>query len=286
MTTEQTPPRRPIKQGLLGFTLTFVVMVTLLTTQFILNYSDDIFGKQLDNFVIIKFLSLVLLSLVTLSLPISILVMTTIYYRQLFRNGQTEINFKSTLLPSTAILSVSFIWIAFISPINNLHMNRLLFDIRITRPNEKMEPTDLNLFKNSSMTSSFFQLGHAIDSLKTATPYTSEIENALFRQNGEREALKFQIERVKMVGVPLLTFILFYSGMFLGILNRQSKLIYILISIYLTVLPGIYYLQIYFEKLAKQSTVTAFQGQLFYLSIMATLTIGLFFYAKRQMRNA
>ncbi len=280
--TNTTTTNRPIKHGLLGFSLTFIVIVALLTTQFIYRYSSDIFGKQFDNFVIIKMLLHGLLSVVTFALPISILVMTTIYYRQLFRNGQTKINLKGALLPSTIILVTCFMWTAFLSPINNLHMSRLLYDIRAASPGEKIEPTDLNLFRDSPMTNNFFQLGQSINSLSVQK--TDARDNVDFVLSGNTKINTMKIVRAKMVGVPILLFILFFTGMFLGILNQQNKLIYLLFSIYLTVLPGIYYLQLYFEKFSKQSIVTAFQGQFIYLSILTAITGGLFVLAKRQTK--
>ena len=160
MKAAQSEINRPIKQALWGFSLTFIVLLLLMTAQFIFRYHEDIFDKQLDNSIIITIFSLGLFSIVELCLPISILVMASIYYRESFRLGQKTIKLKHGLLPSISISVICFMWIAFITPINNLHMGGLLYDIIQASPNEPLERTDLTFFEGATITSNYFQLNY------------------------------------------------------------------------------------------------------------------------------
>lgn len=282
MTTAPSSMHRPIKQGLLGFLLTFLVMQLLLTGQLLIHYKYDIFEKNLDGLIIIKCVLLLTMDVVTLSLPISIMVMTAVYYRQLFRNGETVINLKNALLPSAGIAFVFFLWAAFLAPINKSHLLSMLYDIRMVRENEVLIPTNFNIFKDDPHCQNYFQLGATVDSLTSDKPYMNESNNTQFVLIDTKVVNRLNIERAKMVGLPIMIFILFYTGMFLGILNQKNRLIFLLLGLYVIILPAIYYLGLYFEWLAKRSKVSPFEGQYYYLSILTVLTLGLFFIARHQ----
>jgi hypothetical protein len=266
MTTTMAKSQRPIKQGVLAFFSTLLILLTLLTGHYLFHYKDDIFGKAIDNIDILKITGFGLLSFVKIAFPISILVMTTVYYRQRSINGQVEIAFKKTLLTSSAALLVCFIWTAFLSPLNNVHMMGLLYDIKRAGQNEKMERTELGTFEDSPLSQNYCKLGRTID-------------NSLMTKE---QVTRLQIERCKMIGFPLMSFILFYSGVFLGILNQKSRLFFLLLGFYLAVIPSIYYLQLYFESLVRQTTLSPLQGQFYYLSILTALTVGIFLIVKQQ----
>lgn len=302
MTTEM---RQTLRPAILGFVITLTVMVGLLTTQFLFKYGTDIFANNIGIPATFKIIILAALGVLEHALPISVLVMTTIYYRNLSKKGHSIIRIKPTLLASSIIAIVCFIWTAFIMPVIQLHEVRLLYDIRAKEISVPIEKTDLALFKGSTMTSNYSELRTIVDSIYkyTSNKKTEFIENVKQNQlTGEpliryQESInqdieynndkinKLKIKKAQMTSFPFLIFILFYSGMFLGILNKDNKLWLLLISIYLTVLPGIYYLSVYFEKLAKGRSLTPFQSQLIFISTILLITLGLYFYARRHLKE-
>ncbi len=281
MNTEKKSNRSAFKQGVLGFVITFILMVILLTIMFLTKDSNDIFNRNLDFSIILEVTFYGLISMVALSLPVSVLVMTIVYYRQLLRQGQKTIRFKNSLLFSIPISIVCFIWLSFVSPINNLHMLGLVYDIRCTAPDEPLVRNDITLFKDSPMANNYFQVGHAIDSLKTEQSSATEYDMRSY----SKQIAKWQMKRAEMTGFPFRIFILFYFGMSLGILNRQNKLVYILLGVYFLVLPIIYYLPIYFDNLARQSVFSPAVAQFIHLLILAVLTVVLFLCTKRKKQN-
>ncbi len=296
--------RPTLRPAILGFLLTLTIMVGLLTTQFLLKYGTDIFGNNIGAFAILKILLLFILSATEFALPISVLVMTTIHYRNLFKQKHPEFKIKSTLLIASILATVCFIWTAFLLPVVHLHEGSLLYDIKAKEINLPMGRTNPELFKGLLITSNYSEISGIIDSTyKSALNKKTEfLENVKTNQMAGVNLKKYQeavnydlkqnnslintmrIKKAQMLSFAFLVFILFYSGMFLGILNINNRLLLILISIYLTVLPGIYYLSIYFEKLAKERSITPFQSQIYFISTILLITLGLYFYARRHLR--
>ncbi len=297
--------RTTLRPAILGFVLTLTIMVGLLTTQFLFNYGTDIFGNNIGYAAIFKIILLGILGTIELGLPISVLVMTTIYYRNLSKQGHSIIRIKSTLLASSTFAIACFMWTAFVLPVIQLHEVRLLYDIRAKEINEPMIKTNLVFFKGSAMTSNYSELNTIADSIYnyTSNKKTEFVEYVKQNQLTGEPLIRYQegvnhdieynsdlinklkIRKSQMVSFPFLIFILFYSGMFLGILNRDNRLLLLLISIYLTVLPGIYYLSIYFEKLAKGRAITPFQSRMFFISTILLITFGLYLYTIRHLRK-
>lgn len=297
--------RSTLRPAILGFVLTLTVMVELLTTQFLFKYGTDIFGNNIGTSAIFEIISLGMLGTIELALPISVLVMTTIYYRNLSKQGQSSIRIKPTLLSSSIFAITCFIWTAFFVPVIQLHEGCLLYDIRAKEKNELMERTSLALFKGSVITSNYFDLKGITDSIYnyTSNKKTEFIENVKQNKLTGTPLIRYQesvnqdieynndlinklrIKKAQMLSFPFVIFILFYSGMFLGILNKDNRVVLLLISVYLTVLPGIYYLSIYFQKLAKARSLTPFQSHLFYISTILFITFGLYFYTKRHLKE-
>lgn len=291
--------------AILGFLLTLTVMVGLLTTQFLFNYGEEIFGKSIGASATFKILSLGILSSIEFALPISILVMTTIYYRHLSKQGLINIKIKTSLIPSSIFAIACFTWVAFILPVVHLHEGSLLYDIRDKEINMPMKRTNLALFKGTVITSDYSELKGIIDSIfiYTSNKKTEFLENVKANQlrgdnltryqemvndNIERnndQINKMRIKKAQMVSFPFAIFILFYTGMFLGILNKGNRILPLLVSIYLTVLPGIYFLSIYFEKLAKVHSISPFQSQLFYITTLLLITTGLYFYTRKHIKE-
>jgi hypothetical protein len=284
MTPDQQIKKQQFKHGLVGFVVTFGILLALCTAQILLKYKEDIFSKDIDAFIILKITLLFLLSSVTLSLPPGILVAATLYYRQICRQGQM-IRIRISLIFSVLISILCFVWIAFIAPVNNLHMMALLFDIRNKFPDKPLVRSDLNLFRGYAMTSNYSRIDHVIDSLSSMSSHQNE--NDLFRtsQYNAKEVLRFQIERAGMIGFPIFVFILYYFGMFLGILNKKNKLVFIILGFYFFMIPGIYFLSVFLKSLVKGSTLTPFLWQFTFLSIMAILTITTYIVTNRIERT-
>ena len=293
------------KQAILVFLLTFVVMISLLMIEFFIHYHRDLFGKNLATSDIFKVTFLGMLSVLEFAFPISLLVMTLVHYRNISKQGFSEIKLKSTLLISSVFAVIFFIWIAFLLPVVDLHLAGFLYDIRSKEINKPIERSSLTLFKDSPSTSSYFQLNDLMDStyshslveIKNISKYVEanrisgnelkayqeDINHKTEQANYEMN--KLRIKKSHMLTFPIMIFILFYSGMFLGVLNKNNRLSLILFSTYCTVLPGIYFLSRYFENLAKESTLTPFQGQLYFILIILSITLALYFYAKSHLKK-
>ena len=291
MTTEKKSNNSVLKQGLLGFVITFSLTLIILTLHYLYNYSDHLLYKNFDFSIILKFAFYGLISMVALSLPISVLAMTTVYYRQLLRQGQKTIKFKNGLLFSIPISIVCFIWLSFVSPINNLHSFGLLYDIRLTAPDEPIKHTDIEVFNGNPMTSNYFQIGNAIDSLATEQSlfseedYYSEETAQYYYKRITKEINKWEIKRAEMVSFPFQIFILFYFGLFLGILNRNNKFVYIGLGVCFLILPSFYNLSVIFRNLAQKFILNPMTAQFLYLLILAIFTFGLFLLAKWKVRD-
>ena len=200
MTTEMRPILRP---AILGFLLTLTIMVGLLTTQFLIKYGTDIFGNNIGTFAIFKILLLFILSTTEFALPISVLVMTTIYYKNLFKQGHSEFKIKSTLLTASIFAIICFIWTAFLLPVIHMHEGSLLYDIRAKEINVPMERTNPALFKGSVITSNYSEINGIIDStykytLNTKTNFFENVKvNQITGDNLKRyqEAVNYDLEQ-------------------------------------------------------------------------------------------
>ena len=277
-----------VKQAIMAFVLSFAFVILLLTAQFLWKYNEDIFYKHLDFSIMLEITLLAMLNMVSFALPISILVTATVYYRNLFIKNVKHINMKGGLFYSLFFSVFCFFWIAFIAPANNTSFYGLLYDIRCKFPDKPIDRSDSDIFIGSVHTSDYFQLGKQIDLIKSQNRHkklTSEQYSEYIQSDVVGHINSYQIERMKMIGFPILTLILFYFGMFLGIINRNNKLTFLLAGIYLIIIPGIYFLSYYFEKLARETTLTPMTGQLSFLFILILLTLGLFLYAKKHLKT-
>ncbi|MFI5220362.1 MAG: hypothetical protein ACHQNT_12835 [Bacteroidia bacterium] len=259
--------KSPFKSGLFAFILTFIFLLALLTAQFIYRYKEDLFEKHLDTWTLVKICSFSMVTLSSLILPISVLVMSVVYYRQKFGVEETDIKrtIKKAILPVMAFCFVGFLWVAFVIPKATLHQVGLLYDITMKNPDEPLQRSNLKLFSTFHTTCNLFQLGELTE---------------------ERNILKKGITISKMFGFPFLILISFFIGMFIGILNRHQKyLALLLVGIYFTIFPGLHYLMIWFEKLMKEQILSPFQGQLYFLLILTAITLLLYKYATTQLRT-
>lgn len=110
-------------------------------------------------------------------------------------------------------------------------------------------------------------------------------EGAMDIENEKYSILKNRIQLFKMIGFPFVTILAYFIGMFIGILNRDQKYLLIpFIGVYCTVFPGIYYLNIWLDKLIKEQKTTPFLGQLYYILILTIITLLLYRYSKTSLR--
>jgi lipopolysaccharide export LptBFGC system permease protein LptF len=157
--------KKPYKQGLLAFVLAMVVTTVLFTIIFFYKYSADLFQKNLDLSTLLNITILTVMSLIMQSLPISILVMSIAYYRQLYSNGQTKLEGKSVLAKLVPILALCFIWAAFVAPEANRHQMALLFDISSKPAEGELGRINRDLFKGKPATTNFLTIGVITDSI-------------------------------------------------------------------------------------------------------------------------
>jgi lipopolysaccharide export system permease protein len=122
--------------------------------QFVWKYVDDLVGKGLEWWIIIKLLVLVSATLVSLALPLAILLSSLMTFGQLGENFELTalkaagISLKRILLPIAlfcVLLSVlAFYFSNYILPVANLKMRLLLFDITHKRPELNIRPGIFN----------------------------------------------------------------------------------------------------------------------------------------------
>lgn len=104
-------------------------------------------------------------------------------------------------------------------------------------------------------------------------------------ESEKQNLLKINIEKSRMLGFPFLLFILFFIGMFIGILNRQQKYLALLIlGIYFTVFPALYFLMYWFEKLVKEKYFSPFPGQAYFILALTGIAFLFNRYATSQLR--
>lgn len=158
--------KKPYKQGLIAFVLAMVVTTVLFTTIFFYKYSADLFQKNLDLSTLMNITFLTVMSLIMESIPISVLVMSIAYYRQLYSNGQTKLEWKSVLLKLLPLLIMCFIWSAFVSPQANRHQMALLYDIMSKPAEGEMGRINRDLFRGTPTTTDFVTIGEVSDSIE------------------------------------------------------------------------------------------------------------------------
>lgn len=332
---ENTSNKRPLKKALWGFLISMLALVALFLTQYLLKYSEDIFNKNLDFSIILQLILLVGSSFIFYALPISVLIMSLIYFREKHKLSLEKMALKPIVIPVLVIGLFALFLSAFITPTINLYHYSLLFDIRQKFPDQEMTRTDLSLFKGAIPTSNFFQLGDISDSLQKQKQERIENLILIIKSNIEPSKIndlvklelaeklgltlqsfdisadnsykvgyryedlvlmmisfdkqfsdinKISLERQNMLSYPLALILLFYIGLFLGILNRNNKLIFIVIGVFFVILPGYYSLVFGFDSLVLSGTMLSFMAQVSKLSILLLITVGLYYYAGKMLK--
>lgn len=124
--------------------VTFLISLFVLIMQFLWKYIDDLVGKGLEWYIIVKLMVYVSVTLVPLALPLSLLLSSIMTFGNLAEHFELTA-FKSAgislqrvmrpLIISALLISASaFLFSNYILPIANLKMNALLYDVRQQKP--------------------------------------------------------------------------------------------------------------------------------------------------------
>lgn len=130
--------------------LTLVIALFILLMQFLWKYIDDLVGKGLSWFVIIKFMVWVTLYLIPLALPMAILLASIMTFGNLAENYEL-VAMKSSGLSLTRIIAPlatvavlitvsAFLFANYALPVVNLKTDALIWDIQNTKPALNLQP--------------------------------------------------------------------------------------------------------------------------------------------------
>jgi len=130
--------------------LTLLIALFILLMQFLWKYIDDMVGKGLSWFVIIKFMIWVTLYLIPLALPMAILLASIMTFGNLAENYEL-VAMKSSGLSLTRIIAPlatvavlitigAFLFSNYALPIVNLKTDALIWDIQNTKPSLSLKP--------------------------------------------------------------------------------------------------------------------------------------------------
>ncbi len=126
------------------FIATFFITLFVLVLQFFWKYIDDLVGKGLDFFMILRLTSYVTATAVPLALPLAILISSIMTFGKLGESFET-VAIKSAGIPlqrfmrplfiiSFLISIVAFLFSNYIIPVAQLKFQTLLYDITVAKP--------------------------------------------------------------------------------------------------------------------------------------------------------
>lgn len=126
------------------FIATFFISLFVLVMQFVWKYIDDLVGKGLDLFTILRLMSYVTATAVPLALPLGILLASIMTFGNLGESFEL-VAIKSSGIPllrfmrplffvTLLICSVAFLFANYVIPVANLKFNTLLYDITVSKP--------------------------------------------------------------------------------------------------------------------------------------------------------
>jgi len=136
------------------FILTFFIALFILLMQFVWKYIDELVGKGLEWFIILKLLGLVSVTLISLALPLAILLSSLMTFGNLGEYNELSA-LKAAGISLPRIMSSVFIFCMLLSvtafyfsnnvlPVANLKMRTLLHDISNKRPELNIKPGIFN----------------------------------------------------------------------------------------------------------------------------------------------
>jgi len=126
------------------FVATFFITLFVLVMQFFWKYLDDMVGKGLDGYTILRLTSYVSVTMIPLALPLAVLLSSIMTFGNLGESfelvaikssGIPLLRFMRPLIVVTAIIcGFAFILANYIIPVANLKFTTLLYDIRVSKP--------------------------------------------------------------------------------------------------------------------------------------------------------
>jgi len=126
------------------FIATFFITLFVLVMQFFWKYLDDLVGKGLDGFTIIRLTGYVTATMMTLAMPLAVLISSIMTFGNLGESfelvaiksaGIPLLRFMRPLFFVTALLcGFSFLLANYVIPVANLKFTTLLYDIRVAKP--------------------------------------------------------------------------------------------------------------------------------------------------------
>ena len=126
------------------FIATFFITLFVLVMQFFWKYLDDLVGKGLDGFTIIRLTGYVTATMMTLAMPLAVLISSIMTFGNLGESfelvaiksaGIPLLRFMRPLFVVTALLcGFSFFLANYVIPVANLKFTTLLYDIRVAKP--------------------------------------------------------------------------------------------------------------------------------------------------------
>lgn len=124
--------------------VTFLISLFVLLMQFLWKYIDDLAGKGLEWYIIIKLMVYVSVTLVPLALPLALLLASIMTFGNLaehfeltaFKSAGVSLQrvMRPLIITAFLICGSAFIFSNYILPIANLKMNALLYDVREQKP--------------------------------------------------------------------------------------------------------------------------------------------------------
>ena len=124
--------------------VTFLISLFVLLMQFLWKYIDDLVGKGLEWYIIIKLMVYVSVTLVPLALPLALLLASIMTFGNLaehfeltaFKSAGVSLQrvMRPLIITAFLICGSAFIFSNYILPIANLKMNALLYDVRQQKP--------------------------------------------------------------------------------------------------------------------------------------------------------
>ncbi len=126
------------------FVATFFITLFVLVMQFVWKYLDDMVGKGLELFIILRLIGYVSVTVIPLALPLAILLSSIMTFGNLGESyelvaiksaGIPLLRFMKPLIAVTALVcGFAFILANYVIPVANLKFTTLLYDIRVAKP--------------------------------------------------------------------------------------------------------------------------------------------------------
>lgn len=124
--------------------LTFLIALFVLLMQFLWKYIDDLVGKGLEWYIVVKLMVYVAITLVPLALPLAILLSSIMTFGNLAEHFELTackaagISLQRVMRPlmisAVLICFGAFFFSNYVLPVANLKMNALLYDVRQQKP--------------------------------------------------------------------------------------------------------------------------------------------------------